>query len=107
MDSFGSPPILLSCPPTPPLSCPPLSCLPFLCTQAQHNMALAEDMEEDIELTEAEATDLAAIRARKKQIVADHRLKKGSANNQAVLPMRARAEGKLTTENMKVGNGER
>jgi len=63
---------------------------------------MAEDMEEDVELTEAEAADLAAIRARKKQIVANHRLKKGAANNQAILPQRARAERRLTTENMKV-----
>ena len=68
---------------------------------------MAEDMEEDIGLNEEEAADLAAIRARKKQIVADHRLKKGAANNQAILPQRARAEGRLTTENMKVWNVSR
>ena len=63
---------------------------------------MAEDMEEDFDLTEEEAADLAAIKAKKKQIVRDHRLKKGSANNQALLPKRAAAEGKLTAENMKV-----
>ena len=50
--------------------------------QAQHASAMAEDMEDDFDLTEEEAADLAAIKARKKQIVLDHRLKKGSANNQ-------------------------
>ena len=54
--------------------------------QAQHNLALAEDMEEDDgELTEEQATDLAAIRARKKQIVADHRC--GGGGREGALSM--------------------
>ncbi|GAX80932.1 hypothetical protein CEUSTIGMA_g8367.t1 [Chlamydomonas eustigma] len=71
-----------------------------------HSRTLEEDMDEDVEdLTEDQAADLAAIRQRKKQLVASHRLKKGSANNQAVLQKRASAEGKLTTENMKKSLG--
>jgi len=39
------------------------------------------------------------------QIVAEHRIKKGTAGRQAVLPHKADAQKKLTTENMKVGVG--
>jgi nucleolar GTP-binding protein len=47
------------------------------------------------ELTEEQAADLAAIRARKKQIVAAHRIKKASASNRPVMPAKHGATGKL------------
>lgn len=61
------------------------------------------DDEED--LTEEQLADLAKIEKRKKVIVTEHRMKKTSANNQAMLPRRKEAEGKLTAENMKVRPG--
>lgn len=69
-----------------------------------HAARLARELEEEgdeEDLTEEQKADLAAIKKRKKQIVIDHRLKKGAANNQAILPKRAAAEGKLTTAGMK------
>lgn len=75
---------------------------------AAHSARLAQELEEEgdeEDLTEEQKADLAAIKKRKKQIVSDHRLKKGSANNQAILPKRAAAEGKLTTEGMKKSLG--
>jgi hypothetical protein len=65
-------------------------------------MASGALMDDEEDLTEEQLEDLAAIRKRKKQIVINHRIKKGSANNQAVLPRRAQAERTLTTEGMKV-----
>lgn len=48
------------------------------------------------ELTEEQAADLAAIRAKKKQIVAAHRIKKASAGNRPVMPASKKAAaGKL------------
>lgn len=47
--------------------------------------------------------DLAAIRKKKTQIVAAHRMKKGVAGRQAVLPAKADAQRKLTAKNMEVG----
>jgi hypothetical protein len=47
------------------------------------------------ELTEEQAADLAAIRARKKQIVAAHRIKKASASNRPVMAAKVGAGGKL------------
>mmetsp|Transcript_20120 Transcript_20120/g.43823 ORF Transcript_20120/g.43823 Transcript_20120/m.43823 type:complete len:675 (+) Transcript_20120:351-2375(+) len=65
-----------------------------------------DDMEDDEDdLTEEQAADLAAIRQRKTVLVAAHRLKKNSANNQAVLPNRARAERQLTTDKMQKSLG--
>jgi hypothetical protein len=55
---------------------PPL-CAPLLLVCAAQ---MADVMETD-ELTPEQEADLAAIRARKKQIVTAHRIKKGVANN--------------------------
>ncbi len=55
------------------------------------------DMEE---LTPEERATLDAIRAKKQRLVAAHRLKKGTANNQAVLPRRADAARTSTADNM-------
>lgn len=68
-------------------------------------MASGALMDDEEDLTEEQLEDLAAIRKRKKQIVINHRIKKGSANNQAVLPRRAQAERTLTTEGMKKSLG--
>ena len=62
-------------------------------------------MDDEEDLTEEQLADLAKIEKRKKAIVTEHRMKKTSANNQAMLPRRKEAEGKLTAENMKVRLG--
>ncbi|KAK9828781.1 hypothetical protein WJX72_002049 [[Myrmecia] bisecta] len=59
----------------------------------------AEGMDED-HLTPEEAETLRDIRARKAKIIAQHRVKKSTANNQAVLPRRADRERKSTSTNM-------
>eukprot|EP00877_Chromochloris_zofingiensis_P004717 jgi/Chrzof1/14246/Cz08g30280.t1 len=55
------------------------------------------------ELTEEQAADLAAIRARKKQAVAKHRLKKNTANNRPVIPHKH--HDNLTTHAMRKSLG--
>jgi nucleolar GTP-binding protein len=57
------------------------------------------------ELTEEQAADLAAIRARKKQIVAGHRLKKASASNRPVMPAKVGAGGKLQASALRASLG--
>lgn len=69
--------------------------------QAQHEAMLAGTMDDDEELTVEEAADLAAIQRRKKQIVAEHRLKKNAANNQAMLPGKVDGGRQRTAANMK------
>jgi nucleolar GTP-binding protein len=56
------------------------------------------------ELTEEQAADLAAIRARKKQIVAGHRIKKASASNRPVMPAKV-AAGKRQTSALRAQLG--
>ncbi len=56
------------------------------------------------ELTPEERATLTAIRDKKKRLVNVHRLKKGAANNQAVLPRRADAKRTSTTGSLKVGS---
>lgn len=60
-----------------------------------------EGMDEE-DLTEEQRALLRAIRARKAVVLARHRLKKGTANNQAVLPRRADAGRTINTRTMKV-----
>lgn len=57
-------------------------------------------MDED-DLTPEQLELLQQIRARKKVVMAEHRLKKSTANNKAVLPRRADPTRASTTENMK------
>ena len=61
-----------------------------------------EGMDED-DLTDEQRARLKQIRARKAVVLARHRLKKGTANNQAVLPRRADASREINTRAMKVG----
>eukprot|EP00197_Chlamydomonas_leiostraca_P002622 CAMPEP_0202858348 /NCGR_PEP_ID=MMETSP1391-20130828/924_1 /ASSEMBLY_ACC=CAM_ASM_000867 /TAXON_ID=1034604 /ORGANISM="Chlamydomonas leiostraca, Strain SAG 11-49" /LENGTH=682 /DNA_ID=CAMNT_0049537261 /DNA_START=94 /DNA_END=2142 /DNA_ORIENTATION=- len=66
----------------------------------------AVDMEDDEDdLTEEQQADLQAIRERKKKIVAAHRMKKGTAGRQAMLPLRATRERKLTADAMEKSLG--
>jgi hypothetical protein len=53
------------------------------------------------ELTPEQESDLAAIRARKKQIVTAHRIKKGAANNRPVIPLKHNTRGRLNTTEMR------
>ena len=55
------------------------------------------------ELTPEERSTLSAIQQQKKKLAVVHRLKKGAANNQALLPRRADAQRLSTTTNLKVG----
>ena len=61
-----------------------------------------------MDLGDAEALNLEErellkrIRARRKVVVAEHRLKKGTSNNQAVLPRNADRDRKSTTSQMRV-----
>lgn len=55
------------------------------------------------ELTPEERSTLSAIQQQKKKLAVAHRLKKGAANNQALLPRRADAQRLSTTTNLKVG----
>lgn len=57
------------------------------------------------ELTEEQAADLAAIRARKKQVVAAHRLKKSTAGNRSVLPAKHGTRGQLVITAMRSSLG--
>ena len=62
----------------------------------------------EMDLGDAEALNpqerelLKRIRARRKVVVAEHRLKKGTSNNQAVLPRNADRDRKSTTSQMRV-----
>ena len=62
----------------------------------------------EMDLGDAEALNpeerelLKRIRARRKVVVAEHRLKKGTSNNQAVLPRNADRDHKSTTSQMRV-----
>eukprot|EP00879_Flechtneria_rotunda_P017790 GHRR01018649.1.p1 GENE.GHRR01018649.1~~GHRR01018649.1.p1 ORF type:complete len:588 (+),score=193.65 GHRR01018649.1:154-1917(+) len=67
---------------------------------AQHQQEMATVMDTD-ELTEDQAADLAAIRARKKQIITAHRLRKSSAGNRPVLPAKVGATGKLQAKKLR------
>ena len=60
-----------------------------------------EGMDED-DLTAEQRALLRQIRARKAVVLARHRLKKGTANNQAVLPRAADAGRTINTRMMKV-----
>lgn len=71
--------------------------------EAAHQAEMAGVMDTD-ELTEEQAADLAAIRARKKQIVAGHRLKKASASNRPVMPAKHNA-GKLQAAKLRAQLG--
>lgn len=55
------------------------------------------------ELNPEERSTLSAIQQQKKKLAVAHRLKKGAANNQALLPRRADAQRLSTTTNLKVG----
>jgi hypothetical protein len=59
-------------------------------------------MADDEDLTEEQVATLKAIRLKKKQIVLAHRMKKGAAGRQAMLPAKADGGRKRTTENLKV-----
>ncbi len=59
-------------------------------------------MEVGEELTEEQREQLKGIRLKKKQIVLAHRMKKGAAGRQAMLPKTADGERKRTTTNLKV-----
>lgn len=74
--------------------------------EMQCNVTLLQgvDMEvDDDKLTPEQRQTLKKIRARRKVIVSEHRLKKGTANNQAVAPRRADTNRQSTVKNMKVG----
>lgn len=83
----------------------------FVLQAQQHSVVVADlwwvvpqgldEPEEDALLPE-ERTTLTAIRLQKKKVKIAHRLKKGAANNQSVLPRRADAARTSTTSNMKV-----
>jgi hypothetical protein len=60
-----------------------------------------DDMDED-DLTPEQQELLKQIRARRVKVMAEHRLKKSTANNKAVLPRRADPNRASTTGNMKV-----
>eukprot|EP00775_Hariotina_reticulata_P009918 gene9918-10075_t len=73
--------------------------------EAQHQAEMAAVMDTD-ELTEEQAADLAAIRAKKKRIVAAHRIKKASAGNRPVMPASKKAAaGKLQTSALRQSLG--
>lgn len=56
----------------------------------------------DVEgLTAEEAADLESIRARKKVVVAAHRLKKGTGNNRPLVPAKHNAQRERTLSAMK------
>jgi len=57
------------------------------------------------ELTPEQQSDLAAIRARKQQIVTAHRIKKGVANNRPVIPLKHNTRGNLTTKGLRKSLG--
>ena len=63
----------------------------------------AQSMPEVEDLDDEERSTLSAIQLQKKKLAAAHRLKKGAANNQALLPRRADAQRLSTTTNLKVG----
>eukprot|EP00850_Spirogloea_muscicola_P012294 SM000079S22412 [mRNA] locus=s79:32624:36429:- [translate_table: standard] len=58
-----------------------------------------EDMEEEV-LTPGEAKALAAIRHKKKLILATHRMKKSTAESRPVMPRKVDSEGKFTVARM-------
>lgn len=72
--------------------------------EAAHQAEMAGVMDTD-ELTPEQEADLAAIRARKKQIVTAHRIKKGVANNRPVIPLKHNTRGRLTTTEMRKSLG--
>lgn len=75
-------------------------------TAISHPSTLPQGMEMDLGDAEALSPDerelLKRIRARRKVVVAEHRLKKGTSNNQAVLPRNADRDRKSTTSQMRV-----
>lgn len=70
-----------------------------------HQEVLDAAMDDEEDLDEEEQADLAAIRKRKKKLVAEHRMRKGTAGRQAILAKRALREGKLTAEAMEASLG--
>lgn len=73
----------------------------FSAPQAQYADADADDMDFD-SLTAEERADLEKIRLRKQQIVAEHRIKKSSHNNNSVITAKHRAVRENTAEKMQV-----
>lgn len=70
--------------------------------EALHAATFGADMgDEGDELDEEQVKDLAAIRHRKRVLVTGHRLKKGTANNRAVVPHATRARTQLNTNTMR------
>lgn len=70
--------------------------------EAEHQAFMsAVGMEDDEELTEEQRAALAAVSARKRQLIAAHRLKKSSANNRPVMPRKHGAKGQLSTTTMR------
>jgi len=75
--------------------------------ERQHQEEVGDAMDDDEEdLTEDQRGDLQKIRLRKKQIVLAHRMKKGAAGRQAVLPAKADGLRKRTTGNLKKSLGD-
>ncbi|GFH19387.1 nucleolar GTP-binding protein 1 [Haematococcus lacustris] len=71
-----------------------------------HAEELGDGMsDDDDELTEEQATDLMRIRLRKKAMIKQHRMKKGTAGRQSVMPHKADTARSLTTSNMKASLG--
>ncbi|KAL6763518.1 P-loop containing nucleoside triphosphate hydrolase protein [Haematococcus lacustris] len=71
-----------------------------------HAEELGDGMsDDDDELTEEQATDLMRIRLRKKAMIKQHRMKKGTAGRQSVMPHKADTDRSLTTSNMKASLG--
>ncbi|KAJ9522851.1 hypothetical protein QJQ45_023631, partial [Haematococcus lacustris] len=71
-----------------------------------HAEELGDGMsDDDDELTEEQATDLMRIRLRKKALIKQHRMKKGTAGRQSVMPHKADTDRSLTTSNMKASLG--
>lgn len=62
----------------------------------------ALELEDMDDLTPEERETLTAIQKQKKKLALAHRLKKGAANNQALLPRRADPDRQSTTGNLKV-----
>ncbi|KIY96763.1 hypothetical protein MNEG_11197 [Monoraphidium neglectum] len=57
------------------------------------------------ELGEEEAADLEAIRRRKKEVVAAHRIRKAAAGNRSVVPAKHSKQGERTTARMRESLG--